>query len=145
MAEQEESDELSSGSKQQIHLADLLLVQPEEPPESQNGLAVQERQEFIDGRQDYEIQESKRRLDRLQVENDDLRQNSELRRVFSGRVFALVCCWLTITVILVIAHGASGVAFHLSGSEFKWLVGSCTGLCFSLLSLVVSYFFPKKK
>ena|SRR5437870_663153 len=62
--------------------------------------------------------------DRLEIENDGLKQNIAERKKYAHRIFCMISCWLGGVFAILILEGFGILSFRLSDSVILAVVGS---------------------
>ncbi|MFQ5674145.1 MAG: hypothetical protein ACE5G9_13770 [Nitrospinales bacterium] len=84
-----------------------------------------------------------RHLDRLDLQNKALKETTELRKTYSGKVFKFLVGWSLGVGLVLLLQGFKVGGFDLPESVLNVLVGSATANVVALVSLVVKGLFPK--
>lgn len=97
-----------------------------------------------------ELEDVKYRNDRLQIENEGLKQNIAERKKYAHHSFFLVVGWLLGVAILLILQGFRIHCFYLDNGVFKVLLGSTSAGIIGIFFAVANYLFhfegpPKPK
>jgi lipopolysaccharide export LptBFGC system permease protein LptF len=96
----------------------------------------------------------RRERERLELEQlrelvRELRQNTEQRRQYATRLFAVMVGWLAVVAYVVLAQGFGvgfyrGGPFHLSDSVVIALITTTTATVIGAFLTVANYLFPKR-
>lgn len=124
----------------------------------------------------YQKAEREANLERLRIENEDLRQrlniqrethileqqrlilenttrnltnegqkqDTQERKKYAQRIFAMLCGWLVIVLSAIVISGSQLLEFHLSDTVLLALIGSTTANVAGFFFAVVKYLFPEK-
>ncbi len=82
--------------------------------------------------------------DLLQQGVENLHQDREERRKYSGRIFWLVIGYLLVAGLLIFMAGLDQVRFRLADSVLMVLIGSTTASVIGLFAIVTNYLFPRR-
>ena len=90
--------------------------------------------------------------EKLEIENQGLKQDIAERKKYAHRIFCLISTWLAsvLAIIILDGFGTSGIAlpwihlsFHLSEPVVLAIVGSTTLDVLGIFYIVTNYLFPK--
>jgi len=115
------------------------------------------REEFTPETQDNftKLEEQRLNLAFLKSQLGRFEQETEQKKTYAKLAFRLVCGWLSIVLLILIAQGFSGCClwslwagyvwgFHLDDRVLMALIGSTTANIFGVLYIVMKYLFPSK-
>jgi hypothetical protein len=80
-------------------------------------------------------------IDRLEIENDGLKQNISERKKYAHRAFCLVISWLVTIGIILILQGFHLKGFDLTSGVLQILIGSTTTGVVGIFLIVTRYLF----
>lgn len=84
-----------------------------------------------------------RELSKAQIA--DIRQDTEERKRYSGKIFWLVTGWLASVLVIVVAEGFGvAIGFNLPNSTLLALVTTTTAGIVGTLTIVVRYLFSRR-
>jgi len=98
---------------------------------------VKEEPTLPDNKTNKEIDELK--VESLSLQNQNFAQNMEQRKRYADLIFTLVCVWLVIVLMIVVACGKSDL--KLSDTVLSILLGTTTTNVCGFLLFVVKYLF----
>jgi hypothetical protein len=84
-------------------------------------------------------------LAKLELDNQDLRQNINLRRKYALALFILLSIWLTAILTIIFFSGFKLNGFELSETTQITLITTTTGMVVGFFVGVTNYLFPTKK
>jgi hypothetical protein len=82
--------------------------------------------------------------ERLQEQNEDLRQDRSERKDYADRIFQLVCLWLGAVGFIVFLQ-ATSPRFNLPDSVLLAILGGTTASVISIFIIVANYLFPRAR
>jgi len=72
----------------------------------------------------------------------DLRQDTELRRDFSHKIFKLIVVWLIFVGLVILLEGFHVKGFNLGNAVMIALITTTTGSVIGIFLIVARYLFP---
>ncbi len=112
--------------------ADILAsAQPEANPLSTKEVAF------------YEARTLAAKLEALELENTQLKNDIEDRKSYAGKIFILICLWLFAVLLIVVVVGCKGMT--LSDTVLVALITTTTINVLGLFLVVANYLFYRAK
>ena len=104
-------------------------------------------QNLIDAEaREYERERREQQVESLRAENTQKRQDIAERRKYANRIFCLICVWLGVMMLIVIAEGLSVVIpFKLDTSIVITAISTTTASVLGIFLIVANYLFPTSK
>ena len=75
----------------------------------------------------------------------DIRQNTEERRLYSGKIYRLIVGWLGVVLVIVLLEGFRVCGFKWPDHVLGLLCGSTTLGVVGTLTIVVRYLFSRRE
>lgn len=107
--------------------------------EQQNIESVSDKPDIKSAAEALKIQNEK-----LQLDNQDLRQNIELRKLYALLLFILLSVWLSAILTIIFLSGFKLRGFALSQLVLVTLITTTTGMVVGFFIGVTNYLFPAK-
>jgi hypothetical protein len=92
---------------------------------------------YVAEKNDYELQEKEAKL-------SDYKQDIQLRKSFSERIFWLFVTYLAVIILILVASGLTRIDFVLSDNVLIALLTTTTANIIGVLIIVARYIFPKR-
>lgn len=96
---------------------------------------------------DLDIESARKESDALKnkAREEDIvnqKQNRELRKKYAGKLFWMICVWLTLIIGILVFQGVRII--HLSNSVLITLITTTTANVAAFFLVVTKYLFPNK-
>jgi len=123
----------------------LDVIRPERPPKIDE-LAKAERREYSQQAQEEKLRSFRLANEQLDLENQQLKQDNDNRKLYAKRLYSLLCFWLGGLFLVLFLQGFSRERwFSLTENVLLAVIGGTTLNVLGLFTIVVRYLFPSRE
>jgi hypothetical protein len=128
---------MSESHSQPVRI-DLIRAEPFEVDEASKQESDLDFQAYAQRR------ETDQKLTAGDIDNQQKFENLSARKKYASRLFILLCTWITLTYITVLASGHQTCPVKLSDAVLIALITSGTVNIIGMFAVVLNYLFPNK-